>query len=105
MPKTPNKLIEQGKYSKTQDLSIDPRFLRQHDDPFEYMDLLETDRAILEALRRNHNASRSDLVKICSLPRTTIYDTLVRLELLKLVEHFSEKRSIRGRPKTLYRLR
>ena len=105
MPKTPNKIIEKGKYSKTQDLSIDPRFLQQHDDPFEYMDLLETDRAMLEALRRTHNASRSDLVKICSLPRTTIYDTLIRLELLELVEHFSEKRSIRGRPKTLYRLR
>ncbi len=105
MTKTPNKIIEKGKYSKIQDLRIDHQFLRQSHDPFEFMDLLETDRAILEALRRNHNASRNDLVKICTLPRTTIYDTLVRLELLELVEHFSEKRSIRGRPKTLYRLR
>ena len=65
--------------------------------------LRDNDRIVFDALLQVNDVTRSELVKLCSLPRTTIYDALVRLERLGVVERFFEKRSTRGRPKTFYR--
>ena len=43
-------------------------------------------------------ASRSFLCKSLNLARTTIYDSLIRLEIKKIVYHKSVKRHSRGRP-------
>ena len=64
----------------------------------------ENDRIVLEALRRVAHATRSQLVRLCGLPRTTIYDALVRLERVGAVDRYFEARKKRGRPKTLYRI-
>lgn len=65
--------------------------------------LRDNDRIVFNALLQVNDVTRSELVKLCSLPRTTIYDALVRLERLGVVERFFEKRSTKGRPKTFYR--
>ena len=65
--------------------------------------LRDNDRIVFDTLMQANDVTRSELVKLCRLPRTTIYDALVRLERLGVVEHFFEKRSTRGRPKTFYR--
>lgn len=66
--------------------------------------LRENDQVVLDALKGVSHATRSDLVKLCDLPRTTIYDALVRLERHGAVEHYFEERTTRGRPKTLFRV-
>jgi len=65
--------------------------------------LRDNDRIVFDALLKVNDVTRSELVKLCKLPRTTIYDALVRLERIGVVERFFEKRSTRGRPKTFYR--
>ncbi len=66
--------------------------------------LLKTDKIVLDALKYLHSATRSDLVKSCQLPLTTIYDALIRLQRIGAVERYFEDRKIRGRPKTFYRI-
>lgn len=46
--------------------------------------------------------NRDGLVKLTGLPRTTIYDSLVRLYLRELVKNFLEKRYKKGRPKNFF---
>lgn len=66
--------------------------------------LLKTDKIVLNALKYFHSATRSDLVKSCQLPTTTIYDALIRLQRIGAVERYFEDRKTRGRPKTFYRI-
>lgn len=47
---------------------------------------------------------RNGLAKITRLPRSTIYDALVRLIRKGLAKKFPEKRKVRGRPKEFFRL-
>ncbi|MHA2119612.1 MAG: hypothetical protein ACW990_00260 [Promethearchaeota archaeon] len=47
--------------------------------------------------------SRAMLVKISGFARTTIYDSLIRLELENKIESYSKKRKTRGHPKTIWR--
>ncbi|MFQ5818852.1 MAG: helix-turn-helix transcriptional regulator [Candidatus Heimdallarchaeota archaeon] len=77
---------------------------RKVTDQMEFSDLRATDRIVLKALRRVRSATRSDLVKLCHLPRTTIYDAIIRLERLGTVERYPEERTKRGRRKILYRI-
>ena len=76
----------------------------QHSEPWMTPMLLETDLRILEALRCTGSVTRSELVKLCQLPRTTVYDSLVRLYLRGFVERYIEERKKRGRPKVFYLL-
>ncbi len=48
--------------------------------------------------------TRDGLVELTGFSRTTIYDSLVRLDLKELIKNFSEKREKRGRPKEFFRL-
>ena len=66
--------------------------------------LLENDLRVLEALRCTGSATRSELVQRCQLPRTTVYDALVRLETKGLVVRYFEPRKTRGRPRTFFML-
>lgn len=64
--------------------------------------LLENDLRVLEALRCTGSATRSELIVRCDLPRTTVYDSLVRLEHKGFVERYREPRTIPGRPKIFF---
>ncbi len=66
--------------------------------------LRENDRIVLEALIRVDNATRSQLVRMCDLPRSTIYDSLIRLQQIGVVDQYFEERKTRGRPKTIFRI-
>ncbi|MFQ5820912.1 MAG: helix-turn-helix domain-containing protein [Candidatus Heimdallarchaeota archaeon] len=64
----------------------------------------EIDEIVLGVLRKHGPVTRSKLVEITGLPRTTLYDSLVRLILKDHVRKFDEKRNQRGRPKVFYQL-
>ncbi|MFQ6049962.1 MAG: helix-turn-helix domain-containing protein [Candidatus Paceibacterales bacterium] len=59
---------------------------------------------VLKNLKGSEGKTRADIRNETGLPRTTIYDALVRLILKSQVEKFPENREIRGRPKQFYRL-
>lgn len=48
---------------------------------------LSTQRKIIDFLKFNFVAKRNDIVKALSIPRTTIYDNLVKLKKLKIVDN------------------
>lgn len=49
--------------------------------------------------------SRRDLVKATGIPRTTIYDVLVKLMLDERIQKFSIPLRHRGRPRVYYKVR
>lgn len=61
-----------------------------------------TDDKVLIAVAEFGPIIRSDLVKVTNIPRSTIYDALVRLMLKGLVKNYPEKRRAPGRPKIYY---
>jgi len=87
---------------KTHEMKFGSQVLRQVADPLELSDLSKNDQIVFNVLKCVGWATRSDLVKLCDLPRTTIYDALVRLERREVVERFYENRTTRGRPKTYF---
>lgn len=99
-----NQTIAKETYSLTQKKEIGHNALRKAADPRAATPLPENERIVLEALRRVGEATRSNLVKLCALPRTTIYDVLIRLEQRGAVERYPEERTTRGRPKIFYRI-
>jgi predicted ArsR family transcriptional regulator len=48
--------------------------------------------------------TRTELSAATGIPRTTLYDTLVKLIMQNKVEKFSSGKHKRGRPNTYYRL-
>ena len=46
--------------------------------------------------------TRSELTKLTGIPRTTIYDTIVKLMLDEQIKKFSVPSKRRGRPKVYY---
>ena len=48
--------------------------------------------------------TRGELSAITGIPRTTLYDTLVKLIMQEKVERFSSSKRKRGRPNVYYRL-
>lgn len=53
---------------------------------------------IVEALRRSKGLTRNQLVACTNLPRTTIFDNMVRLEAKGLVRRQSFQNGKKGRP-------
>ncbi len=53
---------------------------------------------LIKTLRNVGPLTRRDLVKELKIPRTTIYDNLVKLQKRKLIEKFSRNDGKRGRP-------
>ena len=62
----------------------------------------ELDRNIYAILRREGPLTRSHLVSITGVARTTLYDCLLRLIVKGYVTRFSEQRKQRGRPKVFF---
>jgi len=53
---------------------------------------------LMKTLKDDGPLTRRDLVKELKIPRTTIYDNLVKLQKRKLIEKFSRNDGKRGRP-------
>ncbi len=64
----------------------------------------EIDEIVFGVLKKHGPVTRTKLVEITGLPRTTLYDSLVRLILKDHVRKFDEERTQRGRPKVFYQL-
>lgn len=60
---------------------------------------------ILERLEVSGSLTRRDLVRVLNIPRTTIYDNLVKLEKRKLVEKISRSNGNRGRPLIFWKIK
>jgi len=62
------------------------------------------DGIVIGVLQKFGPVTRSMIVEITGLPRTTLYDSLIRLILKGFVRKFTEERNQRGRPKVYYQL-
>ena len=63
----------------------------------------ELDHSVLNILEREGPLTRSKLVSLTGIARSTLYDSLLRLILKGFVASFSEDRRHRGRPKVFYK--
>ncbi len=63
----------------------------------------QTDLKVFNALKEHQPATRMDLCDKTGIARTTIYDALTRLMVLKVVTKYSPPVSKKGRPKVFYR--
>jgi predicted ArsR family transcriptional regulator len=63
----------------------------------------ELDRNVLDVLKREGPVTRSKLVVLTGVARSTLYDSLLRLILKGYATSYSEDRKQRGRPKVYYR--
>jgi predicted ArsR family transcriptional regulator len=64
----------------------------------------ELDRDVLDILEKEGPLTRSKLVSLTGIARSTLYDSLLRLILKGFVASFSEDRRQRGRPKVFYKV-
>ena len=63
----------------------------------------ETDDVVLSILQKQGPKTRAELVTITNIPRSTLYDSLLRLILKEKVIKYSEKPDGPGRPKVYFR--
>jgi predicted transcriptional regulator len=63
----------------------------------------ELDRNLLKILKKEGPLTRTKLVRITGIARSTLYDSLLRLILKGYVIRFSEERRQRGRPKVYFK--
>lgn len=59
---------------------------------------------VFGVLKKSGPVTRTMLVELTGLPRTTLYDALIRLRLKGYVQKYAEERNRRGRPKVYYQL-
>lgn len=62
-----------------------------------------TDNIVLNILKKNGPKTRAELVSITKIPRSTLYDSLLRLILKDKVIKYSEKPDGPGRPKVYFK--
>ncbi len=60
---------------------------------------------LIKALKDEGPSTRRELVRELKIPRTTIYDNLVKLQKRKLIEKYSRSNGKRGRPLILWKLK
>jgi len=60
---------------------------------------------LIKTLKDEGPLTRRDLVNELKIPRTTIYDNLVKLQKRKLIEKFSRNDGKRGRPLIFWKFR
>ena len=60
---------------------------------------------LIKTLKDEGPLTRRDLVKELKIPRTTIYDNLVKLQKRKLIEKFSRTDGKRGRPLIFWKIK
>ncbi|MHA1995848.1 MAG: helix-turn-helix domain-containing protein [Candidatus Hodarchaeales archaeon] len=63
----------------------------------------QTDLKVFKALKEYQPATRMELCDKTGIARTTIYDALTRLMVMKVVTKYSPPVSTKGRPKVFYR--
>ncbi|PWI49476.1 hypothetical protein CEE45_01410 [Candidatus Heimdallarchaeota archaeon B3_Heim] len=63
----------------------------------------QTDLKVFTALKEHQPATRMELCDKTGIARTTIYDALTRLMVLKVVTKYSPPVNKKGRPKVFYR--
>lgn len=63
----------------------------------------ETDHNVLLVLTKQGPKTRSELVKITNIARSTLYDSLLRLILKEKVIKYSEKPDGPGRPRVYFK--
>jgi len=59
---------------------------------------------IISILQNYGSLPRRDIVKLTNTPRTTVYDNLVKLHKLRIIEKFSRNNGKRGRPLIFWKL-
>ena len=64
----------------------------------------EVDGIVYDMVEKHGPVTRPKLVELTGIPRTTLYDSLIRLMLRGIVRKFEEERKKRGRPKVYYQL-
>ncbi|MFX1308351.1 MAG: MarR family transcriptional regulator [Promethearchaeota archaeon] len=60
---------------------------------------------LIKTLKNGGPLTRRDLVKELKIPRTTIYDNLVKLQKRRLIEKFSRTDGKRGRPLIFWKIK
>ena len=60
---------------------------------------------LIKTLQRIGPSTRAELVNVLETPRTTIYDNLLKLQKIKLIEKFSRNNGKRGRPLVFWKLK
>lgn len=61
--------------------------------------------SLITILENNGPITRRELVKTLKIPRTTIYDNLLKLQKKKMIEKFSRNNGRRGRPLVFWRIK
>jgi len=64
-----------------------------------------TQNNLIKILQMNGPMTRKDLVNQLKVPRTTIYDNLVKLQKRKVIEKFSRNNGKRGRPLIFWKIK
>jgi predicted ArsR family transcriptional regulator len=60
---------------------------------------------LIKVLEKDGPITRRELVKALKIPRTTIYDNLLKLQRRKLIERFSRNNGRRGRPLVFWKIK
>ena len=64
-----------------------------------------TQNNLIKILQVNGPMTRKDLVNQLRVPRTTIYDNLVKLQKQKVIEKFTRNNGRRGRPLVFWKIK
>ncbi|MHA1782271.1 MAG: helix-turn-helix domain-containing protein [Promethearchaeota archaeon] len=60
---------------------------------------------LIKILKEYGPSTRRELVKHLNIPRTTIYDNLLKLQKRKMLEKFTRNNGRRGRPLVFWKLK
>jgi len=59
---------------------------------------------LFQVIEKSGPITRGEIKELTNIPRTTIYDTIVKLILLKKIKKFTVSNKKRGRPKVYYKI-
>jgi len=59
---------------------------------------------LFQIIEKSGPITRGEIKEVTNIPRTTIYDTIVKLILLKKIKKFTVSNKKRGRPKVYYKI-
>ena len=59
---------------------------------------------LFQIIEKSGPITRGEIKELTNIPRTTIYDTIVKLILLKKIKKFTVSNKKRGRPKVYYKI-
>ena len=59
---------------------------------------------LFNVIEKTGPITRGEIKEITNIPRTTIYDTIVKLILMKKIKKFTVSNKKRGRPKVYYKI-